>query len=333
MTLPKMGSSQGHSATRSGPDPGRWPRIAVIVPCHQEEATIAAVTTDFRCALPMAKVYVFDNASTDRTAEVARAAGAIVRSEPMKGKGNVVRRMFADVEADVYIMVDGDGTYDAMSAPGMVQLLLDERLDMVVGIRVSSGTAAYRAGHRFGNRLLTGCVAWIFGNRFTDMLSGYRVVSRRFAKSFPALAGGFETETELTVHALTLGVPIAEVPTPYGARPEGSASKLSTYKDGLRILITIVSLFKTERPLVFYGACGAILALTSIALAVPLIITFLETRLVPRIPTAILATGMMLLAFLSTACGLILDTVTHGRREQSRLAYLSYAAISYNDPE
>lgn len=301
-------------------------RVAVLVPCFNEAVAIGTVIHDFLAALPGASVYVYDNNSTDDTVAVARAAGAVVRHVHRQGKGNVVRRMFADVEADVYVLVDGDATYHAPSAPGMVARLLAEELDMVVGCRESVEQAAYRRGHRFGNRLLTGCVAGIFGRVFTDILSGYRVFSRRYVKSFPALAEGFETETELTVHALELRMPIAEVLTPYLARPEGSVSKLSTWRDGWRILRTILKLAKTERPLGFFGLAGAALALLAVLLAVPLVITWLETGLVPRFPTAILATGMMIVAFLSAACGVILDTVTRGRQEMKRLAYLAIPA-------
>jgi glycosyltransferase involved in cell wall biosynthesis len=298
-------------------------RLAVLVPCYNEEAAVATVVRDFRAALPHAAIYVYDNNSRDRTGEVARAAGAIVRGEPLQGKGNVVRRMFADIEADVYVLVDGDATYHAASAPTMVDRLVRERLDMVVGCRVDSEEAAYRAGHRLGNALFTGSVARLFGNRFTDILSGYRVFSRRFVKSFPALAKGFEIETELTVHALELRMPIAEMNTPYGARPVGSQSKLSTFRDGFRILRMMAVLFKDERPLQCFSIVFGALALTALLLAVPIARTYMETGLVPRFPTAILATGIMLLAFLSLTCGFILDTVTHGRRELKRLSYLS----------
>jgi glycosyltransferase involved in cell wall biosynthesis len=306
-------------------------RIAVLVPCYNEERTIADVIAGFRAALPMAEIYVYDNNSRDRTAEVARAAGAIVRTEALQGKGNVVRRMFADIEADAYVMVDGDNTYHAPSAPMLVAKLLDERLDMVVGARVDTEQAAYRPGHRFGNRMLTSFVAQLFGERFKDILSGYRVFSRRFAKSFPALAKGFETETELTVHALELRMPVAELPTPYGARPEGSASKLNTYRDGWRILMLILRLFREERPLQFFGYLFIGLFTMSLAISVPVVTTYLQTGLVPRLPTAVLATGIMLLAFLSLACGLILDTVTRGRRELRRLSYLAIPATGRDD--
>lgn len=300
--------------------------VAVILPCYNEEAAIGTVVGDFRKALPEARIYVYDNNSRDRTSAVAAAAGAIVRSETLQGKGNVVRRMFADVNADIYLMCDGDITYDAASAPALVDKLINENLDMVVGCRVDQEVAAYRAGHRFGNALFTGFVANLFGNRFTDILSGYRVFSRRYVKSFPALSNGFETETELTVHALQLRMPIGEMNTPYGARVQGSTSKLSTYRDGYRIMMMILKLFKNERPLAFFGSIFAALALISIGLTVPLVVTYIETGLVPRLPTAVLAVGTMLLGFLSMTCGLILDTVTHGRREIKRLAYLTISS-------
>lgn len=305
--------------------------VAVLVPCYNEEASIEAVVRDFRAALPEAVIYVYDNNSRDRTVERARAAGARVRNEPLQGKGNVVRRMFADIEADIYVLVDGDDTYDAASAPALVQRLVEGQLDMVNAARVTTIQAAYRPGHRLGNRVLTGMVAGIFGNRIADMLSGYRVFSRRFVKSFPALSSGFETETELTVHALELRMPIDEVKTPYKDRPVGSVSKLNTYRDGFRILRTIVILVKEERPLEFFSALFALLALISMVLAWPLVTTFMETGLVPRFPTAILATGTMLLAFLSLTCGLILDTVTRGRREMKRMRYLSIPAPRAED--
>ncbi len=302
------------------------PRIAVLVPCYNEELAIPQVVRGFRAALPSATVYVYDNNSRDHTREVAAEAGAVVRMEPLQGKGNVVRRMFADIEADVYVLVDGDDTYHAASAPAMVQTLIDSQLDMVSGKRVSEIQAAYRRGHRYGNALLTTLVSAIFGKRFTDMLSGYRVFSRRFVKSFPALSSGFEIETELTVHALELRMPTTEIDTPYKDRPEGSVSKLRTYRDGWRILMTILLLVKEERPLQFFGSIFGLLMVFSLALSVPLFITYAETGLVPRFPTAVLATGSMLLAFLSLASGLILDTVTLGRREAKRMRYLEIPA-------
>nr|WP_232473798.1 glycosyltransferase family 2 protein [Sphingomonas sp. MA1305] len=302
------------------------PRIAVLLPCYNEEAAIAQTVAGFRAALPGATVYVYDNNSRDRTVEVARRAGAVVRRERIQGKGNVVRRMFADVDADVYVMADGDATYDAASAPALVARLIEEQADMIVGSRISQMQESYRRGHRFGNALLTGMLARLFGRSFTDILSGYRVFSRRFVKSFPSLSAGFEIETEISVHALELKMPVAEVETPYFARPEGSASKLSTYSDGWRILRTIVTLYRIERPLLFFGAIAAVLALLALALGVPLAITYMQTHLVPRFPTAILITGLMIVAALCWFAGLILDTVVRGRREVRRLAYLALPA-------
>lgn len=302
------------------------PRIAVLLPCYNEDAAIAQTVAGFRAALPAATIYVYDNNSKDRTVEVARAAGAIVRSERMQGKGNVVRRMFADVDADIYVMADGDATYDAEAAPQLVRRLIDEQLDMVVGSRLTQHDAAYRRGHVMGNKLLTGMLAKLFGRSFTDILSGYRVFSRRFVKSFPVLSGGFEIETEISVHALELRMPVGEVETRYFARPEGSASKLSTYSDGFRILNTIVTLYRIERPLLFFGAIGGLLALLALVLGIPLAITYYHTHLVPRLPTAIMATGLIILAALCLFAGLILDTVVRGRREVRRLAYLGHPA-------
>ena len=303
------------------------PRIAVLLPCYNEEAAIGQTVAGFRTALPGARIYVYDNNSSDRTREVAAEAGAVVRTERMQGKGHVVRRMFADIEADIYVMADGDMTYDAAAAPALVRCLVDEQLDMVVGSRKSEADEAYRRGHRFGNRLLTGILAQIFGRTFSDILSGYRVFSRRFVKSFPALSRGFEIETEISVHALELAMPVAEVETAYGARPEGSESKLSTYRDGWRIMRTIGHLFRIERPVLFYGSFGLALALAAVVLATPLAVTYAETGLVPRFPTAILVTGMMVVAALSFMTGLILDTVVRGRREVRRLHYLSFPAV------
>jgi glycosyltransferase involved in cell wall biosynthesis len=300
------------------------PRVAVLLPCYNEAAAIAQTVADFRAALPDATIYVYDNNSTDKTVEVAAAAGAIVRTERMQGKGNVVRRMFADVEADIYVMADGDATYEAAAAPGLIDLLVSDQLDMVVGARKSEVEAAYRRGHKLGNAMLTGMLAWLFGRSFTDILSGYRVFSRRFVKSFPVLSEGFEIETEISVHALELRMPVAERVTAYAARPEGSESKLSTYSDGWRILRTILTLFRIEKPLAFFGIIGAALALIAVVISIPLFLTFFETGLVPRLPTAVLAMGIMLLAFLNGFCGLILDTVVRGRREMRRLAYLAH---------
>lgn len=300
--------------------------VAILVPCYNEERSIAKVVADFRAALPEAVVYVYDNNSSDNTVAVAKAAGAVVRRERHQGKGYVVRRMFNDIEADIYVLVDGDATYDAPGAQRMIAKLLADRLDMVVATRVDHEASAYRRGHRAGNLLLTGFVAHIFGHAFTDILSGYRVFSRRFVKSFPILSGGFEIETELTVHALELELPVGEVATPYYARPSGSASKLSTWHDGFRILWTVLKLYRAERPLSLFGAFGVALAIMSIGLAIPVFITYLQQGLVPRLPTAVLSTGLMLLAFLSIACGLILDTVTRGRREAKLIAYLALRA-------
>lgn len=306
-------------------------RTAVLIPCHNEAAAIAAVVRDFRMALPRARIYVYDNNSTDDTAAQARQAGAIVRRETMQGKGYVVCRMFSDVDADLYVLVDGDDTYCAASAPGLLRRLVVERLDMVSAARIGETREVYRRGHRLGNRILTGMVAGLFGNHFRDMLTGYRVFSRRFVKSFPALSAGFEIETQLTVHALEMQMKVAEVETPYRERPEGSVSKLRTFRDGWRIVKTIGVLFKEERPLAFFSVCFGVLALGAVALAWPIFAEFAHTGLVPRFPTAILATGMMLLAFLSLASGLILDTVAHGRRELKRLHYLATPALPAMD--
>jgi glycosyltransferase involved in cell wall biosynthesis len=297
-------------------------RLAVLIPCYNEAAAIEQVVAGFRTALPGARIIVFDNNSTDATVTLAAKAGAETRHVHQQGKGHVVRRMFADVEAEVYLLVDGDATYDAASAPVMIERLLQDGLDMVVACRRDSESAAYRPGHRFGNRVLTEFVAHVFGRAFTDILSGYRVFSRRFVKSFPALATGFEIETELTVHALELRMPIGEIETPYYARPEGSASKLHTYRDGWRILTTIIRLYQLQRPLSFFTSIAAALAALSILLAIPLIVTYFQTGLVPRLPTAVLTMGMMVLASLSLTCGLILDNVTRGRQELKRLHYL-----------
>jgi glycosyltransferase involved in cell wall biosynthesis len=301
-------------------------RVAVLAPCYNEEAAITQVVEQFRKALPDAVIYVYDNNSKDGTAAAARAAGAVVGVETRQGKGHVVRRMFADIEADIYVLVDGDATYDAPSAPKMIEKLVGENLDMVVGARVDQEHDAYRLGHRSGNRLLTWFVAEVFGSAFSDILSGYRIFSRRFVKSFPALSTGFEVETELTIHALELGMPVGEVKTPYYARLEGSASKLNTWSDGLRILWTILQLYRVERPLRFFGVISMLLATLSIVLAVPVVVTFLEQGVVPRLPTAILSTALMLLASLALTSGLVLDTVTRGRRELKRLAYLAHRA-------
>ncbi|HEX9425449.1 MAG TPA: glycosyltransferase [Pyrinomonadaceae bacterium] len=298
-------------------------RIAVLIPCYNEEAAIAKVVSDFKAALPRADIYVYDNNSKDNTSEMARAAGATVRNEPRQGKGNVVRRMFADVEANVYVLIDGDGTYDATIAPSMVRKLVQEGLDLVSGRRIATGGAAYRSGHVIGNRLLTGLTAMMFGVKLFDLLTGYRAMSRRFVKSFPSTAGGFGIETELTVHAARLLMPMAEMDTRYKERPHGSVSKLNTWRDGLRILSTIVGLLRRERPLVFFTVICALLVVLSLVFGIPVVVEYVETGLVPRLPTAVLSTGLMVLAFLSLASGLILDTVTRGRWELKRLAYLA----------
>jgi glycosyltransferase involved in cell wall biosynthesis len=302
------------------------PTIAILLPCYNEEAAIARTVAEFRAALPGAAIYVYDNNSRDRTVEVAREAGAIVRTERIQGKGAVVRRMFADVDADIYVMADGDATYDAAAAPALVARLRDEQCDMVVGSRVHRESEAYRRGHVMGNRMMTGLLARLFGRSFTDIFSGYRVFSRRFVKSFPVLSVGFEIETEISVHALELKMPTAEMETAYGARLEGSHSKLSTYGDGFRILRTIATLYRIERPLWYFGGVAALLAVVAVILALPLAVTYPQTGLVPRFPTAILVTGLMILAALSFFAGLILDTVVRGRREVKRLAYLSFPA-------
>jgi len=314
-----------HNLSPTGaPAPWTGLRVAVLVPCYNEALTVAKVVRDFRLCLPKADIYVYDNGSTDGTAARAHEAGAVVRREALQGKGHVIRRMFADVEADVYVLVDGDATYDAAAAPEMMRLLVEEGLDMVTGIRVEGEDAdAYRPGHRMGNRMLTGMVRQIFGNRIRDVLSGYRMFSRRFVKSFPALATGFETEMEFTVHALELRMPIGEVKTRYGERPPGSASKLCTVRDGIRILRTLVQLVKEERPLQFFSAMSLLLLLAGLALGTPVVFEFLHTGLVPRLPTALLALGFVLLSFLSLLGGLILDSICLGRRELKRMAYLA----------
>jgi glycosyltransferase involved in cell wall biosynthesis len=301
-------------------------RVAVLLPCYNEAAAIGQTVTQFSQALPGAVIYVFDNNSSDDSVAVAKAAGAIVCHVRQQGKGHVVRRMFADVEADIYVMADGDATYEAAAAPALVASMLSDQLDMVVGARRSEVEAAYRRGHRFGNRLLTGLLRRLFGRSFTDILSGYRVFSRRFVKSFPVLSGGFEIETEMSVHALELRMPVGEMVTAYAARPDGSHSKLSTYRDGWRILSMMIQLYRMERPLSFFGIVGGLIALCGVLLGLPVVATYLETGLVPRFPTVIAIVGMGLLAALNFMTGLILDTVTRGRQEAKRLAYLSYAA-------
>jgi glycosyltransferase involved in cell wall biosynthesis len=304
----------------------RPPRIAVLIPCYNEEITIGKVVAEFCAALPSAKIFVYDNNSSDRTFEVAQKAGAVVRKEARQGKGNVVRRMFADIEADVYVLVDGDDTYDAAASTALVSRLVEERLDFINGMRVSTAKDAYRSGHRFGNRLLTGLVRHIFGRQFNDMLSGYKILSRRFVKSFPAMSSGFETETELAVHALELRMPCSEVATVYKERPPGSVSKLRTYSDGAQIMMLIARLVKDERPLYFFGLSGLAAIVLAVLLSVPLLVTYLETGLVPRVPTAILSVALVIVGVISIFTGLILDMTTKTRREIKRLIYLSLPA-------
>jgi len=302
--------------------------VALIVPCYNEASTIGEVIKSFKAVIPDIRAYVYDNNSTDETITVARAAGAYVYSVSYQGKGNVVRKMFADIDADIYVMVDGDATYDAASAPKLIQVLIDNKLDMVTGKRVSSEMEAYRHGHRFGNKLLTGIVAKAFGKQFDDMLTGYRVFSRRFVKSFPATARGFEIETELTIHSLEQRLPVAEIETPYGVRPEGSESKLNTYSDGFKILQVIFLLIKEEKPLQFFSAVAVLLFVLSLALAWPIFLTYIETGLVPRLPTAILSTGLMLLSFLTVMSGVIMDAVAQSRKESRRFQYLLHKSVA-----
>jgi glycosyltransferase involved in cell wall biosynthesis len=304
----------------------RSPRIAVLIPCCNEELAVSGVIEGFHRSLPDAIVHVYDNNSSDRTSLIARVAGAVVRNEVLQGKGHVVRRMFADVEADIYVLVDGDGTYDPAAAPVMVRHLIENQLDMVTAVRRPTHHA-YPPGHRIGNRLLNSLVCRVFGNRVSDLLSGYRAFSRRFVKSFPALAAGFETETEFTIHALELKMPIGEVPTDYRGRVAGSRSKLHTFADGLRILRTIMMLVKQEKPLQSFGLTGAALLIAGLCLGLPVVVEYLRTGMVPRLPTALLATGLVLSSSLSFVCGLVLDQVARGRKELKRLAYLSIPAI------
>jgi glycosyltransferase involved in cell wall biosynthesis len=305
----------------------RPPRIAVLIPCHNEEITIGKVVSEFCAALPSAKVFVYDNNSSDDTSGVAQKAGALVRREARQGKGNVVRRMFADIEADVYVLVDGDDTYDAAASTALVGRLIEERLDFINGMRVSTAKDAYRAGHRFGNWLLTGLVRQIFGRQFNDMLSGYKILSRRFVKSFPAMSSGFETETELAVHALELRMPCSEVATVYKERPPGSMSKLRTYSDGAQIMMLIARLVKDERPLYFFGLLGLAAIILAVGLSIPLLVTYLDTGLVPRVPTAILSVALVIVGVIGVFTGLILDMTTKTRREMKRLIYLSLPAF------
>lgn len=311
----------------SGETGAAW-RIAVLIPCYNEAVAIGGVVQSFREALPEARIYVYDNNSSDETVARAQAAGAVVRTERRQGKGYVVCRMFADIEADIYVLVDGDGTYEAADAPRLVAALIDGQLDMITGTRVDTAKESYRRGHRFGNRMLTGLVGAIFGNGVADMLSGYRVFSRRFVKSFPTLSVGFEIETQFTVHALELDMPLGEVATRYRERPQGSVSKLRTYHDGFRILRTIVALVRDERPLQFFMIAGAVILLFALLLGLPVVVHFFETGRVPRLPTAVLSAALVGVACLSTVCGLVLDSVQRGRREAKRLAYLAIPAVT-----
>jgi glycosyltransferase involved in cell wall biosynthesis len=302
-------------------------RVAVLLPCYNEALTIHKVVNDFRASLPAATIYVYDNNSTDGTADAALAAGAVVRRQPRQGKGNVLRRMFADIEADVYVLADGDDTYDAGAAGLLIQLLVSNQLDFLNAGRATIEAEAYRPGHRLGNVMLTYLVRSIFGRQFKDMLSGYKVFSRRFAKSFPAMSIGFETETELAVHALELRMPTREVMTVYRARPEGSFSKLNTFRDGFRILMLILRLVKDERPIQFFSGAGVLVIFLGIGLGIPILVEYFQSGLVLRLPTAVLSMGLVLLGFLSIFTGLILDVVTRTRQEMKRLTYLSLPCL------
>jgi len=304
--------------------------IAVLIPCYNEANTIGSVVNEFQKHLPYAKIYVYDNSSNDLTTKVAEEAGALVCFESNKGKGNVVRRMFSDIDADLYIMVDGDATYDASSAELMIQKLTSEKLDMVVAVRKASTNKAYRGGHAFGNKIITKLVSLMFDRGFTDMLSGYRVMSRRFVKSFPVSSSGFEIETEITIHSLQLQVPFGEVESKYDARPHGSQSKLSTWRDGFRILNMIVFLLKEQKPFYFFGAFFVVFSLIAVWLSTPIMITWINTGLVPRLPTALLSTGLMILAFVSLSAGIVLDSVSRARLEVKRLQFLSISSIDLN---
>jgi hypothetical protein len=303
-------------------------RVAVLLPAFNEAVAIATVVAAFRAALPQARIYVYDNNSTDATIAEAKRAGALVRSEGRQGKGHVVRRMFADIDADIYVLCDADDTYDAAAAPDLVARLVADNLDMVVAAREAISDTAYRPAHAFGNWMLTGLVRVIFGDEFRDMLSGYRVFSRRFVKSFPIMSGGFEIETELTIHALELELPTVEVGTRFKERPTGSVSKLNTISDGIRILWMILALLKQERPLQTMATLGGLLMLGALTLAWPLLPEYLATGLVPRLPTAVLALGVALLGWLCVLSGLILDTVTRGRQEVKRLRYLELPGVA-----
>jgi len=303
-------------------------KLVVLIPCYNEAETIADVIHEFKTILPTAKIYVYDNSSTDQTVIIAKQHGAIVRTEKNKGKGNVIRRMFSDINADIYVLVDGDHTYDAKKAPELIQALIENHLDMVVGARVEiqtdySSNAVYRFGHRIGNALFSMLIGKLFGKNFKDVFSGYRVFSKRFVKSFPAMTRGFDIETELTIHSLELNIPGAEIETYYRARPQGSTSKLNSVGDGMRILVRIVALLKETRPLLFFGGLFIALVSISVFLFLPVLMDYWHTGLVKRFPTAILSTGIMLLAFMSLGCGIILDNVCRARKEMKRFFYLS----------
>lgn len=333
-TLPKARTGWPAESLSEGvaEQPASPPKVAVLIPCFNEEAAIGGVVAGFQTALPHAAIHVYDNNSTDRTVLAARRAGAIVRRERLQGKGHVVRRMFADIDADIYVLVDGDGTYDPTAAPSMLRLLLEAQLDMVTATRVPLDTLAYRRGHKFGNAALSGIVRLVFGNGVTDMLSGYRVFSRRFVKSFPALATQFETETEFTIHALALNMPVGEIRTAYRGRAAGTQSKLNTFADGFRILRAVLTLIGQERPLQSFTSAMLLFLAAGFALGGPVVSDFLETGQVPRLPTAVLATGLVLMGFTALGCGLVLDVVSRGRKEMKRLAYLAIPPVSGEAP-
>ncbi|MBL8576850.1 MAG: glycosyltransferase [Mesorhizobium sp.] len=301
--------------------------IAILIPCYNEEKTIGDVVSRFRATLPSASVYVYDNNSSDLTALKARSSGAIVIREPRQGKGNVVRRMFADIEADIYVMVDGDGTYAPEDAPQLINALLTGHCDMVVGTRRGVTDDAGRTGHAFGNRLFNGLYKRLFGRDFTDIFSGYRAFTRRFVKSFPAVSGGFEIETEMSVHASQLKLPVSEIALDYGRRPEGSSSKLSTYKDGARILWMFAMLAKETQPMRFFGMIASVFAAAGLILMTPILVEYAATGLVPRMPTWVLSLGLLMFATMMVVTGLVLDSVSRGRAELKRVAYLGLPAL------
>lgn len=299
-------------------------RIAVLLPCYNEGKAISQVVGQLKTTLPSAIIYVYDNNSTDDTSQQAHLAGAIVRKEPKQGKGQVVRRMFSDIDADIYLMMDGDGTYDVASAPKLIQALIDEQLDMVIGTRAQN-EQAFRKGHQFGNKIFNMTLKTLFQSNFTDIFSGYRVFSKRFVKSFPALTTGFDTETELSVHALEINCPCQEIETPFFERALGTASKLNTFKDGFRILWRMCFLFKEVKPFYFFGIIALVFFLLSMGLGYPVIKTYFLTQWVYKVPTAILAAALMILSFISFTCGLILSSVSYARREMKKLMYLNHS--------